>query len=391
MAQDLKQILKTSLVSDPALLEAKANEGAAKSTTKATRARHYPVLTLTGTQVIAQRNKYDSNDMDDGLGVRGSLNLYSWGGINASVRRDKQKETYYKYKYFETQEQLGSEIGKLYLTALRAKESLLVNRQSFNRHNNLLKDLGVIVKYDGGRRSELIEARARQLQVQTTMAQLQRTMELALSRLSKYTGKPLSADDLQDPFGSDSAVSLVQHFKNNDNGLNPSYLAQQAERESVNAELDVSKAERMPAINLEGNASKDNKALYVNMSWNVLDLAARHNVDKNAQALIAADAKSEQILREVAEKSRTAEIDMAQSEQRADITAQHIVAQKEVVKAYELQFKIARRTLTDVLGAYNELAGIEQDNVTARNDFRDAALDYLVAQSQVANWAGVKQ
>ena len=127
------------------------------------------------------------------------------------------------------------------------------------------------------------------------------------------------------------------------------------------------------------------------MSWNILDLAARHNVDKNAQALIAADSKSDQILREVAEKSRTAEIDMVQSEQRADITAQHIVAQKEVVKAYELQFKIARRTLTDVLGAYNELAGIEQENVTARNDFRDAALDYLVAQSQVANWAGVKQ
>lgn len=390
-AQDLKNILKNSLVADPALLEAKANENAAKSTTKATRARHYPVLTLTGTQVIAQKHKYDSNDRDDGIGVRGNLNLYSWGGISASVRRDKQKEAYYKYKYFETQEQLGGEIGKLYLTALRAKESLWVNQQSLNRHNNLLKDLGVIVKYDGGRRSELIEARARQLQVQTSMAQLRRTMELALSRLSKYTGKRLAAEDLQDPFSSDSGISLVQSFKSSDSGLNPSYLAQQAERESVNAELDVSKAERMPAINLEGNASKDTKELYVNMSWNILDLAARHNVDKNAQALIAADSKSDQILREVAEKSRTAEIDMVQSEQRADITAQHIVAQKEVVKAYELQFKIARRTLTDVLGAYNELAGIEQENVTARNDFRDAALDYLVAQSQVANWAGVKQ
>ena len=390
-AQDLKDILRTSLISDPALLEAKANENAAKSTTKATRARHYPVLTLTGTQVVAQKHKYDSDDMDDGMGVRGSLNLYSWGGINASVRRDKQKENYYKYKYFETQEQLGGEIGKLYMTALRAKESLLINQQSLNRHNNLLKDLNVVVKYDGGRRSELIEARARQLQVQTTIAQLRRTMELALSRLSKYTAKPVTADDLQDPFRSDSALSLVQRFQGGKGNQNPSYLAQQAERESVNAELDVSKSERLPAINLEGNATKDTKELYVNMSWNILDLSARHNVDKNAQALIAADSKAEQILREVAEKARTAEIDMAQSEQRADITAQHIVAQKEVVKAYELQFKIARRTLTDVLGSYNELASIEQENVTAHNDFRDAALNYLVAQSQIANWAGVKQ
>ncbi|TFU99153.1 TolC family protein, partial [Bacillus stratosphericus] len=138
-----------------------------------------------------------------------------------------------------------------------------------------------------------------------------------------------------------------------------SYLAQQAERESVKAELDATKASRLPAVNLEGLATKDSKELYLNLTWNVLDMAARHNVDKNAQALIAADSKSEQILREVTEKARTAEIDMAQSEQRQDITAQHIAAQKEVVKSYELQFKIARRTLTDVLGAYNELAGIE--------------------------------
>ena len=142
-AKELKDILKHSLIADPALLEARAMENVAKSTTKATQAGHYPVLTLTGTSVLAQKHKYASNDKDDGLGVRGNLNLYSWGGISASVRRDKQKEIYQKYKYFETQEQLGSTIGKLYLTALRAKESLQINRQSLSRHNNLLKDLSV--------------------------------------------------------------------------------------------------------------------------------------------------------------------------------------------------------------------------------------------------------
>lgn len=390
-AQGLKDILKRSLASDPVLQEAKANESAAKSATKATRAGHYPVLALTGTQVITQKHKYSSNNKNNGLGVRGSLNLYSWGGINAAVRRDKNKEIYYGHKYFETREQLGGEIGKLYLTALRAKESLDVSRQSLNRHNNLLRDLSIIVKYDGGRRSELIEARSRQLQVETSMAQLRRTMEMALSRLSKYTAAPVSPADLKDPFSGSSAASIVKKFHNEDKGLNPSYLAQQAERESVKAELEVSKASRLPAVNLEGLATKDSKELYLNLSWNVLDMAARHNVDKNAQALIAAESKSEQILREVTEKARTAEIDMAQSEQRTDVTSQHIAAQKEVVKSYELQFKIARRTLTDVLGAYNELAGIEQENVNARNDFRDAALEYLVSQSQVANWADVER
>ncbi|ASK28553.1 transporter [Neisseria chenwenguii] len=379
------------MVSDPNVLEAKANEDSAKSATKATRAGHYPVLTLTGTQVLAQKNKYESNDLDGGLGVRGSLNLYSWGGIQSAVRRDKSKEEYFKYKYFETQEQLGSEIGKLYLGALRAKEMLLINQKSLVRHNNLLKDLNVIVKYDGGRRSELIEARARQLQVETAISQQQRTMELYLSRLSRYTGKKLVAADLEDPFGGETAESLVKRYKNADKNLNPSYRAQVAEQQSVKAELDVSKAQRLPSINLEGTASRDTKQVYLNMAWNVLDIAARNNVQKNAHALVAAESKSEQILRDVSEKAQTAEIDMQQSKQRAEITSRHIAAQKDVVKTYELQFKIARRTLTDVLGAYNELAGIEQENVAAHNDFRDAALQYLVTQSQMANWAGVKQ
>ena len=159
-AYSLQDILRDALISDPIVREAKATQEAAQSTTKATRARHYPVVTLTGTKVLAQHNKYTSNDMDDGVGVRGSLNIYSWGAIEAAVRRDRSREEYYQHKYTESQEQLGSDIGRLYLSALRAKETLILNEQTLARHNNLLKDLDTIVKYDAGRRSELIEARA---------------------------------------------------------------------------------------------------------------------------------------------------------------------------------------------------------------------------------------
>ena len=305
------------------------------------------------------------------------------------MKRDKQKEIYYDYKYYETQEELGKTIGKLYLRALRAKESLLINEQSLNRHNKLLNDLGVVVQYDSGRRSELTEARSRQLQVQTTIIQLRRTMELALSELSKYTPEPIKPEDLQDPFSADSTTSLINRFRQEDNGNNPTYLAQKAERESTRYELDVSKASRLPALNLEGYMSNKSKQVYLNLQWNLFDDASRHTVNKNKHTLTAADAKLDQILREVGERARTAEIDMAQSERQVNISAEHIVAQKEVVKAYELQFKVARRTLTDVLNSYIELSRIEQENITARNDFRDAALEYLVSQSQIARWAGI--
>jgi hypothetical protein len=390
-AYSLQDILRDALISDPIVREAKATQEAAQSTTKATRARHYPVVTLTGTKVLAQHNKYNSNDMDDGIGVRGSVNIYSWGAIEAAVRRDRSREEYYQHKYTESQEQLGSDIGRLYLSALRAKETLILNEQTLARHNNLLKDLDTIVKYDAGRRSELIEARARQLQVANIIAQQRRTMDLALSRLSRYTSRQLTANDLEDPFKNDTAKSITERFNNPNRNNNPSYQAQLAERDSVRADLDASKAERLPALNLEGSATRNTRQLYLNVAWNMLDIAARHNVERNAKSLIAAEAKSEQILRDMNERVQTSAIDMQESEQRTALTAQHIAAQKEVIKVYELQFKIARRTLTDVLSAYSELSSIEQDYVAARNDFRDAALDYLNTQAKISAWVGLAQ
>ena len=94
-------------------------------------------------------------------------------------------------------------------------------------------------------------------------------------------------------------------------------------------------------------------------------------------------------MREITEQSRTAETDMRQSSSRAALTQTQIAAQNEVVKSYEMQFKIARRSLIDVLDSYSELAGVELAHVAAENDFRDAALAYLRAQAQIAVWAGV--
>ena len=54
-AKELRDILRQSLLNDPLLLEAQANKSAAGSATKATRAGHYPVISVTGTQTLLQK------------------------------------------------------------------------------------------------------------------------------------------------------------------------------------------------------------------------------------------------------------------------------------------------------------------------------------------------
>ncbi|MDO4693972.1 MAG: TolC family protein [Eikenella sp.] len=383
----LKAVLRHALNSDPRLQEARANVAAAEEQVKISQAGHYPVLSLTGRQTLAQHQNRSAGREDGAIGLHGRLNLYAWGGIEAAVDRDRSKQGYYRHKYDETREQLGKTIAELYLTALRAREQSEVYRESLARHDKMLHDLSVIVRYDAGRRSELTEAQARRLQAESNLLQQQRILHTSLSSLSRYTGRTLQAADLRDPFAGDTPENIISRYQNRNQLSHPSYLAQKSEWDSVRAQVDVSRARRLPSVNLEGNLNRNNREVFLSLAWNIFDNAARHTVRQDGYSLAAAEAKLDEILRETAEKSQTAQVDMAQSRRRMLVAIQQISAQREVVRAYEAQFKIARRSLADVLNAYQELSNIQIAEVNAYADFSDAALAYLTAQAAVTDWA----
>lgn len=389
-ALSLKEILQNALSQDPALLEARANELSAKADIEVAKSQHYPTVTLVSSQMLAQKRRNDfDRDSKTNIGLQGKLNLYSWGGIESQVRQNEQKHQYFAYKYDETREEVSNKISELYLDALRAQESIEAAKNNMQRHNQIINDLTIITKFDRGRMSELDQAYARRLRVDAFMAEQERVLALNLSRLEKYTQTPISGNALTDPFANEIATSLVKRFQLENVRKQPSYQAQQAEYHSVAAELDTQKAMRKPQINLIANVNRDNQEVYLNLEWDMYNRGRQYGLDKNAQALAAAQAKMDEIERDVSERARSAQVDMQQSLRRLEVAEQQIAAQKKVIKAYELQFKIARRTLIDVLDAYAELWSVEQSAIAARNDFRDAALAYLYSQAALVRWASL--
>lgn len=388
-AVPLQHILRNALQNDPTVLEARANEQAAQSSVKEARAGHYPIVNVTGTQMITQHHRHDYDRSTDKFnpGINANLNLYAWGGIESEVRQNQHKAEYYHHKITETQEELGSTVGKLYLNALRAKELIAAAQNNIARHERIVADLKIIAKHDKGRQSELDQAMDRKLRAESYLIEQTHQLESNLSRLGKYTGSMMSPNDLEDPFIQDTQANLIERYRNEDLGKLPGYLAQQAEKESVVEEVKVAKAARYPRINLVGTADRDNRELYVNFDWSFYNPAAKYAVERTAHTLTAAETKMDQILRDVAERSRNAQIDMAQYMRRYQLAQQQIASQQRVVKAYELQFKIARRTLIDVLDSYGDLSNIEINAITAHNNYRDAALEYLVSQAAVGKWA----
>lgn len=387
-ATPLKNILQIALERDPTLDEARANISMAETQTKISESGHHPVISLANTNMIAQKRTY-SSERRSGPSVVGKVNLYSWGAVEAEIERDKHKEGFFQHKFNETREQVGQKIGSLYLTALRAKENIAVYKESLQRHNNMIKDLKIIVDHDEGRVSELNEALSRRNQVESMILQHERTMYKALSMLSRYTQKPLKPEDLTDPFAHISADQFIAQYHNPDIHTNPTFLAQEKEFKAAKMDVEAAKSRRLPTVNLEGSANRHENEVYLNISWDLYNSATKHQESLSYYSQKAAEAKMREIELEVSEQARTAEIDMIHNQQLAKVANKQIKLQKNVVKDTELQFSIATKTLLNVLDSYQELSNVQTTEVTARNDFRDAALLYLVSQSRVATWAGI--
>ncbi len=385
---ELKTLLESSLSNTPQVQEAIANLQASKSNVKKAEAGHYPVVSLMGTQPLAQEHKYESNSLENSLhlGVKANMNIYAWGGIEAGIDREKEKENYYNGHVLLTNETVSEEIGKLYLSVLRNRETLNVIDENRQQHQKILNQLETIVKHDSGRVSELTQVKARMLKVEMSYAETERNLLLAIKKLSILTGQDLQVEQLVDPFRNTDATTILHAFQDDQPENNLTYQVQLADKKSLQADLAVVNAERKPAVNLEANATKDNREIFIRVSWNIFDQATYYSRSQKEYALSAANARLQKSLQDIKEMSESAAINMVQSERQNKIAIDYIAEQKRVVSNYEKQFIIGRRSLIDLLDAYNELASIQTSSVISKNDFRDATLNYLGVQTKITAW-----
>ncbi|MDO5666236.1 MAG: TolC family protein [Alcaligenaceae bacterium] len=389
-ATPLDEVLQYALRQDPKLLEAQAEQDAALQNRKASEALHYPTVALTSSQVLAQHHEYESDyRRKTDVGLQGKLNIYSWGGIEASVARDKKKERFAYFKFFETREELANVIATHYVTAIHLNEALEIAQNNLKRHQKFLNDLRVVKTYDIGRESEYAQAESRFLNAESAIVDIERSLQTTMSSLNLYTLKTLTIKDLVDPFAKETAETLFKRYPDPNRTMHPSILAQEAERDSAVADIDVADAATKPQINLEGLASRQDRNLAVTLSWDIFNRPADYNTGHATAKMYAASARMDQIVRDITERYETAKINMQQSQNQARISKKHIEVQKKVAANYAEQFTVSRRSLLEVLDSYAELSRTESTYVNALHQFRTASIAFLLAQAKISNWAGL--
>lgn len=91
---------------DPIVMEARAELTSAQSRIEQASSAHWPVVTTTGSKLLSQSHRYSYDyDTEDILpGIRGEVNIFASGAIEADVRRSESEAEYYHYKMEETKE-----------------------------------------------------------------------------------------------------------------------------------------------------------------------------------------------------------------------------------------------------------------------------------------------
>ncbi|MDK6966072.1 TolC family protein [Escherichia coli] len=387
----LYSLIREAVMHDPIVMEARAELTSAQSRIEQASSAHWPVVTATGSKLLSQSHRYSYDyDTEDILpGVRGEVNIFASGAIEADVRRSESEAEYYHYKMEETKEETIHSFVSLYLDALREKQSIAVLEQSLSRHNAILNDLNTISIHDTGRESELVQAEARRLMVRQQINSRSRVLKTTLGKLSTWTKNPVTEADLENPFSRMTEAKLLTDFTQAPQKGNPSWLASQADVESKKAALKAQELARYPRVDLTGSVTRDDQQIGVNLSWDLFNRNASYGVTEKAAQIVAATGRLDSVARMIDETGRLSLITVRQSRGEMETLRRQEQASARVVDFYRLQFQVARKTLIELLNAENELYSVGLSRVQTEDQMLHGMLDYLYSQGMLLKWSGV--
>ncbi|MCL4775523.1 MAG: TolC family protein [Burkholderiaceae bacterium] len=356
-AASLADVVRNALATYPAILIAQSSRNVAQFDTERARALHYPTVDLLGTRRLAGAARNLAQP-------RLRVNVWASGAIEATIEREGLREDALASRELETREDVAFEAAYSYLRLLRGARTLEATQRNLERHEALVKDFAAIATIDVGRRYDLVQARTRLEQVRLQIAEREAEIASARESLARFypTRIPLGELSLPpvlpEPAPGVAPIALDSH---------PTVQAAQREVQVAEADTRVTRAERMPRVDVESTVGKENATQLV-VSWPAFDLGRNAAEQASQAALVGARAKLAEQERLIEERQRSALQDYRAAERREAVSHGQIGLAEELVDVYREQFRIGRRNLLDLLNAFAELSTAEVTFEASRVD-----------------------
>jgi outer membrane protein TolC len=394
-AQTLQQVVNQALQTYPAVLSASARTASARSDITRARSAHYPQLGISATA-----NAYSSGTLPLGtersaISPTARLNLWSGGKIEAEAQRAEALTLASVHQQANTLDEVAQLAA--YLNWAKTADLYSLAVRNVNAHRETLNDIQKISQADTGRRVDYEQALVRMENATLALQQRKSDFAQAIQRLRRFWKGEMDARPMNlDSAMSDSGVlgripsSLAKTMDLVSEDLPPIAQAR-AQLQAAQASVRQAKGQFWPTVDL-AVSRQTNTTTGKQDALTQLQVNAPFYNGGGTSALVESavnQVKSAEFALEEArllarEKAAFAWQEWASAKARSDTgSAQTLVGDK-LVDAYRQQFRVARRSLLDLLNIQADTFGYRSAAQAAFHDERLARVRVLAATGELA-------
>lgn len=396
-AQTLPQVVDRALQLYPSIQSANAKAQASRADIARARSAHQPQIgfTLTG-------NQYSSGSIPSSVGrsvlsPTAKLNLWSGGKIEAEANRAEALTLAAELQRDGTLDDVALLAAEAYLNWDKTADLYTLSVRNLNSHRETLDDIQKISQVDVGRRIDYQQALIRTENATLALQQRKADLAQAIQRLRRFWPEDMDAR----PVGLDAVVSengvlgkiplsLASAIELVNDDL-PSIAQFKAQMVAAEAAVRVAKGQYWPTVDAAMSRQFNSNTLrfetFTQLQVNAplyTGGATAASVEAALSQLRAAQFALDEARLLAREKAALAWQEWASAGSRASVGSSQSDVGDKVVEGYRQQFRVARRSLLDLLNILTDSFNYRSAARAAFHDERIARVRLLAATGDLA-------
>jgi outer membrane protein, adhesin transport system len=385
-AQSLADVVSQAIQTYPSVLSATARAQASKTDIDRARSAHYPQI-----GVNASSNFFSSGKTPDGVQKTSispalSLNLWSGGRIEAEAERAEALSLAAEHLQASTLDEVALLAAEAYINWGKTADLYSLSVRNVNAHKETLSDILKISEADRGRRVDYEQALVRMENAKLAMQQRKSDFIQSIQRIQRFwpgeiTSRPKSLTYEIEANGvlSSLPLSLSEAVDMVSDDL-PAIAQAKAQLDAAHSAVRLARGNHWPTVDLTmsrqlNTLTRDNELLtQIQMTAPLYNGGGTSAQVQGAMSQVkAAEFELEEARILAREGAALAWQEWISTSVRAETGSKQSLIGDELIKSYRQQFRIARRSLLDLLN-------IQADAFNYSSSARAAFHDELLAR-----------
>lgn len=392
-AQTLPEAIQIALSQYPSILAAQSRVEAADYQITSAQSGHWPQLGWQGTNSAYSNVSPSPFGPEDTWIQSPTLNVNIWSGwrIQSEVERAEAIHTTRQQQHRITRDEVAFLVTDAYLNWIRTRALIKLAQENVTAHERLTRDVRAIADVDQGRRIDVEQALVRTENARLSLEQrraehevyAQRLRRMLLGSLPQF---PSGYETIKGSFPKTTEQALAQL-----NDAHPVISQQIAQIKAAEAAVRSAKSGFSPTVDLsyqrqttQGSGQGD-YITQLNVQVPLFDGGSAYGETRSAYAELDA-AKQGLVEARVTlrENLLTSWSEYLSARQRAALGRRQVANAVKLVRGYDEQFRVGRRSLLDLLTIQDNLYSYQTNATNASFEQRITKAKILAILSKLA-------